>query len=223
MSLETVLRATDVKKVFPDGSTGVANFSGQFEAGRMTSLVGPSGSGKSTLLLCLAGILHPESGSVDLKDVNLSSLSDSELSRIRRDRFGFVFQLGLLVTELTATQNVALPLRLRGCNKSQAEQMARERLATLGVEDLADKRPNEVSVGQSQRIAVARALVGKPSIVFADEPTGALDSKNGEQVFNALRQGAEEGACIVMVTHDESLASRTDRTYRLRDGQLACA
>ncbi len=190
--------------------------------GEILAILGPSGSGKSTLLLCLAGILHPDEGEVWFRDRSLSSLPDAARSSLRRREFGFVFQLGQLLPELTAVENVALPLLLDGVGGREARSCARALLDELGVLDVADKRPGEMSAGQSQRVAVARALVGEPAVVFADEPTGALDSRNAGQVMDLLVGAAHaRGAAILLVTHDGDVASRADRRILLRDGRIA--
>src|SRR5690242_9485791 len=154
--------------------------------------MGPSGSGKSTLLHCLAGIVPPDSGSIMYAGREMATMSDSERSALRRTEFGFVFQFGQLVPELTCVENVALPLRLNGTRRKEAERLATEWLHRLEVDDLGHKRPGEVSGGQGQRVAVARALVGGPRVVFADEPTGALDSLNGERVMRLLTDAARD-------------------------------
>jgi len=189
-------------------------------AGELVAVMGPSGSGKSTLLHCLAGIVRPEAGTVRFRGVDLVARSDTERSALRRREFGFVFQFGQLVPELTCLQNVALPLRLGHVRRRAAERAAWEWLDRLGVADVADARPGQTSGGQSQRVAVARALVNDPSVVFADEPTGALDSVNGELVMNLLSDAARaSGAAVVIVTHDARVAAYADREIVVRDGR----
>ncbi|MGW1378105.1 ABC transporter ATP-binding protein, partial [Streptomyces sp. NPDC002446] len=171
--------------------------------GEVVAVMGPSGSGKSTLLHCLAGIIGPDSGTVRYRDRELTAMSDTERSALRRADFGFVFQFGQLVPELTAVENVALPLRLNGTKRKEAERQARDWLQRLEVDDVAAKRPGEISGGQGQRVAVARALVTRPRVVFADEPTGALDSLNGERVLTLLTDAARDtSAAVVLVTHE---------------------
>jgi putative ABC transport system ATP-binding protein len=188
--------------------------------GEVVALLGPSGSGKSTLLHCLAGILRPDAGSVHYRGRRLDSASDAARSRIRRDDFGFVFQFGQLVPELTAAENVALPLRLAGMSAAEARTRAADWLAKVDVAELAGRRPGELSGGQQQRVAVARALVGGPRVVFADEPTGALDSFNGEVVMDLLTSTARQlGAAVVLVTHDHRVAAYSDREVVVRDGR----
>ncbi|MFC4108025.1 ABC transporter ATP-binding protein [Micromonospora zhanjiangensis] len=189
-------------------------------AGEMLAVMGPSGSGKSTLLHCLAGIVRPDSGEVRYRGRSLSELSDAERSALRRGAFGFVFQFGQLVPELTCRENVALPLRLDRTGRREAERRADEWLARLEVAELADKRPGEISGGQGQRVAVARALVTEPRVVFADEPTGALDSLNGERVMRLLSRAARDsGAAVVLVTHEARVAAYADREVVVRDGR----
>lgn len=192
--------------------------------GEVVALLGPSGSGKSTLLHCLAGILVPDSGSVTYRGRRLDRASDAERSRIRRDDFGFVFQFGQLVPELTAAENVALPLRLAGMAAGEARGRAGQWLERVDVAELAGRRPGELSGGQQQRVAVARALVSGPRVVFADEPTGALDSFNGEVVMDLLTSTARQlGAAVVLVTHDNRVAAYSDREVVVRDGRTAPA
>jgi len=187
-------------------------------------VMGPSGSGKSTLLHCLAGILRPDAGEVRYRGSRLDTLPEEVRSRLRRDDFGFVFQFGQLVPELTAVENVALPLRLGGVRRRDAERRAREWLARLEVDDVAGKRPGDISGGQGQRVAVARALVTGPRVVFADEPTGSLDSLNGEAVMNLLVDTArQQGATVVLVTHEPRVAAYAEREVVVRDGRCLSA
>lgn len=189
-------------------------------SGEVVAVMGPSGSGKSTLLHCLAGIVRPDAGRVMYRGDELSAMSDAERSALRRGDFGFVFQFGQLVPELTCVENVALPLRLNGTKRKAAEQLATEWMARLEVDDLGHKRPGEVSGGQGQRVAVARALVGGPRVIFADEPTGALDSLNGERVMRLLTDAARDtGAAVVLVTHEARVAAYSDREIVVRDGK----
>lgn len=213
-----ILIASDLHKSF--GATpALAGASASVQAGEVLAVMGPSGSGKSTLLHCLAGILVPDSGTVTYNGQVLSELSDRPRSALRKSEFGFVFQFGQLVPELTCLANVALPLRLSGAGRRQAEAVAKEWLERLEVTDVADKRPGETSGGQGQRVAIARALVGRPSVIFADEPTGALDSLNGERVMKMLVDAAKEsGAAVVLVTHEARVAAYADREIVVRDG-----
>ena len=189
--------------------------------GEVVALLGPSGSGKSTLLLCLAGILQPDSGTVFYQGRPIKDLGESTLTRLRRREFGFVFQFGQLVPDLTAVENVALPLRLDGHSRRPAETKALELLGRLGVEDRARLRVGEMSGGQSQRVAIARALISEPTVIFADEPTGSLDSLNGELVMELLLMAARErSAAVVLVTHEARIAAYADREVVIRDGCL---
>ncbi|MCW6006034.1 ABC transporter ATP-binding protein [Micromonospora sp. CPCC 205371] len=191
------------------------------DAGEIVAVMGPSGSGKSTLLHCLAGIVRPDSGQVRYEGREVTAMPDRERSALRRRQFGFVFQFGQLVPELTCLENVALPLRMERVRRRAAEQRAMEWLERLEVTDVAGKRPGEVSGGQGQRVAVARALVTNPRVIFADEPTGALDSLNGERVMRLLTQSAREShAAVVLVTHEARVASYSDREVVVRDGRV---
>jgi putative ABC transport system ATP-binding protein len=191
-------------------------------AGEIVAVMGPSGSGKSTLLHCLAGILSPTSGEVHYRGTRIDTLPDEVRSRLRRDDFGFVFQFGQLVPELSALENVTLPLRLAGVRRRDAERRAREWLIRLEVDDVADKRPGEISGGQGQRVAVARALIAGPRVVFADEPTGSLDSLNGELVMTLLVEAARQlGTTVVLVTHEPRVAAYADREVVVRDGRCS--
>jgi len=189
-------------------------------AGEIVAVMGPSGSGKSTLLHCAAGILAPDSGEVLYGGREVGSLPDSERSRLRRSEFGFVFQFGRLVPELSCAENVALPLRLAGIPRRTARSRAAAWLERLEVAELAERLPGDVSGGQGQRVAVARALVASPQIVFADEPTGALDSLNGERVMQLLTAAARESdTAVVLVTHEPRVAAYADREVVVRDGR----
>ncbi len=189
-------------------------------SGEIVAVMGSSGSGKSTLLHCLAGILRADSGDVVYRDTELSAMSDRERSALRRSEFGFVFQFGQLVPELTCRENVALPLRLNGARRRDAERRATEWLERLEVDDIGGHRPGEVSGGQGQRVAVARALVTAPRVIFADEPTGALDSLNGERVMRLLTEAARQtGAAVLLVTHEPRVAAYSDREIVVRDGR----
>jgi putative ABC transport system ATP-binding protein len=218
-----LLQANDLRLAF--GRTqALAGASVEVRPGEVLALLGPSGSGKSTLLHCLAGILRPDSGDVWYRGTRLDDRPDDARSRLRREDFGFVFQFGSLVPELTAVENVALPLRLGGTRRRAAEARAREWLDKLEVADVATKQPGEMSGGQGQRVAVARALIGGPRVVFADEPTGALDSFNGELVMDELTGAARaQGASVVLVTHEPRIAAYADREVVLRDGSVVPA
>ncbi|KDN18952.1 ABC transporter ATP-binding protein [Amycolatopsis rifamycinica] len=189
-------------------------------AGEVLAIMGSSGSGKSTLLHCLAGIIRPDSGTIAYRGADLVGMDDKGRSALRRTEFGFVFQFGQLVPELSCLENVALPLRLAGTRRKQAEAKAAEWLARLEVDGPAKRRPGDVSGGQAQRVAVARALVTGPKVIFADEPTGALDSLNGEKVMQLLTQAAREThAAVVLVTHEPRVAAYSDREVLVRDGR----
>ena len=190
-------------------------------AGTSTAIMGASGSGKTTLLHMLAGILTPDSGGAAFDGAWISSLGDRERSRLRRDQFGFVFQQGMLIPELTAVENVALALMLQGASKQQALPPAAQWLAALGLAGLEDRRIGELSGGQAQRVAIARAQVTGARIVFADEPTGALDSRTSSEVIDALLGSTvSRGHTLVMVTHDAQVAARCQRVVTLSDGRI---
>lgn len=186
------------------------------------AITGQSGSGKSSLLYCLAGVLPVARGEVRFEGRSLGDLDDEELSELRRERFGFVFQYGELLPELTVEENTALPLRLAGQRKKEALTAAGEVLGRLGLADLRERRPSQVSGGQSQRIAVARALVHRPAVVFADEPTGSLDSANAAAVLDEfLTLARSQGTAVLLVTHDSQVAARADNRYTMCDGILS--
>ncbi|MFB7126796.1 ABC transporter ATP-binding protein [Kitasatospora sp. NPDC056273] len=216
---EPLLHAQDLHKSFGPTSA-LAGASLTVAAGELVAVMGPSGSGKSTLLHCLAGITRPDQGAITYQGRSLTTSTDSELSALRRTDFGFLFQFGQLVPELSCLENVALPLRLNGTRRKAAEARAAEWLERLEVADTAAKRPGEISGGQGQRVGAARALITGPRAVFADEPTGALDSLNGERVMKLLTRAAREsGAAVVLVTHDVRVAAYADREIVVRDGR----
>lgn len=191
------------------------------QAGEIVAIMGPSGSGKSTLLHCLAGILAPDAGEVWFEGRRLDSLSERERSAMRRDQFGFVFQSGQLVPELTAAENVALPLLLGGTRRGDAMREARGWFERLDLGGLEHRRSGELSGGQAQRVALARALVGHPHVVFADEPTGSLDSLSGEHVMELLVSASrEQGTTVVLVTHDPRVTAYAEREVVVRDGSV---
>ncbi|WP_223875085.1 ABC transporter ATP-binding protein [Nanchangia anserum] len=190
-------------------------------AGQTLAIMGPSGSGKSTLLHCLSGVFTPDSGDIHYDGQVISSLSDAKRSHLRLARFGFVFQDGQLLDELPARENVALPLMLTGTSRSRALAQADATLARLGLNDERKRLPGDMSGGQAQRVAVARALVTNPSIIFADEPTGALDQATGHEVMQLLVQTVEmSDTALVMVTHDANVAGWCHRLVEIRDGRV---
>ncbi|MFI9831675.1 ABC transporter ATP-binding protein [Streptomyces sp. NPDC051913] len=222
MTTDPAIRLTTVHRRYGTGDGGVTALDGvslAFPQGTFTAVMGPSGSGKSTLLQCAAGLDRPTSGSVRLGDTELTGLSERRLTLLRRERVGFVFQAYNLLPALTAEQNVALPLRLAGRRVSRAR--AREALRRVGLGDRARHRPDRMSGGQQQRVALARALITRPEVLFADEPTGALDSRTGREVLSLLRELVDtEDRTIVMVTHDPVAASYADRVVFLVDGRV---
>lgn len=215
-----MLEATDLHLSYgPTPALGGVSLT--LRPGERTALMGPSGSGKSSLLHCLCGVILPDSGQVTLDGTDLTGLSEARRSRLRLERFGIVFQRGDLVPELTLVENAALPLMLLGRSRQAATATARELLDDLGVGDVADRRAGAVSGGQAQRAAVARALVHRPAVVLADEPTGSLDTVTGEVVLDALvGLTASIGAALLVVTHDHRVASSLDELVTMRDGAL---
>ena len=217
-----VARAVDAVKVYGSGETQVRALDGvtvELERGRFTAIMGPSGSGKSTLMHCVAGLDSLTSGKVEIDGIDLGSLSDKELTVLRRERVGFVFQAFNLLPTLTALENITLPLALAGRKPDQA--WLDEVIDTVTLRDRLRHRPSELSGGQQQRVAVARALATRPAIVFADEPTGNLDSRTGAEVLGFMRRAVDQlGQTIVMVTHDPVAASYADRVLFLADGRI---
>ncbi|HEY6597379.1 MAG TPA: ABC transporter ATP-binding protein [Asanoa sp.] len=189
--------------------------------GEIVAVMGPSGSGKSTLLHCLGGILVPDSGEIHFGGRRVDTLNENDRSALRRDHFGFVFQFGQLVPELTAEENVALPLLLGGTRRAVAVAEARGWFARLGLDGLEQRRSGELSGGQAQRVALARGLVSRPEILFADEPTGSLDSLTGEHVLDLMVGAArEQGTTVILVTHEARVAAYADREVVVRDGTV---
>jgi putative ABC transport system ATP-binding protein len=217
-----VVIATDLHRRFGQGDTAVealAGVSTGFERDRFTAIMGPSGSGKSTLMHILAGLDKPTSGTVELDGVDITKLDDGELTDLRRDKLGFVFQFFNLIPVLSAEENLVLPLSIAG--RKPDREWVDTLIRTVGLEDRRAHRPSELSGGQQQRVAVARALVSKPAVVFADEPTGNLDSKSSADVLQLLRGAVDNfGQTVVMVTHDPNAAAHADRLITLRDGRI---
>ncbi len=192
--------------------------------GEVLAVMGPSGSGKSTLIHCLAGVLVPDSGTVLLDGVDLGGLSADARARLRLTKVGFVFQFGQLLPDLSAADNVALPLLMGGMGRREASTTARHWLGRLDMADQADKVPGDMSGGQAQRVAIARALATRPAVIFADEPTGSLDSVAAETVLTAMLEAVREaGTSVVLITHDARTAAYADREVIVRDGQLSAA
>jgi putative ABC transport system ATP-binding protein len=216
----TIIEARDVELSF--GQTPALRGADlEVAAGEILAVMGPSGSGKSTLLHCLAGILVPQAGEIHFDGRRIDRLGETERSALRRDQFGFVFQFGQLVPELTAEENVALPLLLAGTRRAPALRAARVWFERLGLNGLERRRSGELSGGQAQRIALARGLVARPRILFADEPTGSLDSLTGEHVMDLLVGSVRaEGTTVVLVTHEARVAAYADREVIVRDGKV---
>jgi len=221
-TLELAARAVDVVKIFGSGETAVTaldHIDVEFAAARFTAIMGPSGSGKSTLLNCLAGLDDLTSGEIFIGDSNVSALDEKHKTLIRRDKIGFIFQSYNLVPTLTAEENILLPMALA---RREPDQAWVDRLIeTIGIADRLHHHPTELSGGQQQRVAVARALAGRPQIVFADEPTGNLDSRRGAEILTFMQTAVQEfGQSIVMVTHDPVAATYADRVVFLQDGRI---
>ena len=217
-----VVAAREITRRYGEGDTAVAALCGvsiDVQQGKLTAVMGPSGSGKSTLMHILAALDRPTSGSVWIAGTKLGELNDTEITKLRRQHIGFVFQFFNLLPMLTAEENVLLPLTIAGEKPDPAwrDQL----LKTVGLDDRREHRPAELSGGQQQRVAIARALISKPTVVFADEPTGNLDSKTGAEILELLRQSVEEmGQTTVMVTHDPRAAAIADRILFLADGRI---
>jgi putative ABC transport system ATP-binding protein len=215
-------RAVDAVKTYGDGETAVHALAGvtvDFSAGQFTAIMGPSGSGKSTLMHCVAGLDELTSGSVWIEGTDLTTLSEKDLTKLRRDRVGFIFQAFNLIPTLSAEENIVLPMSLAGAtpDKAWVDQV----VGTVGLSDRLSHRPSELSGGQQQRVAVARALASKPAIIFADEPTGNLDSHSSSEILSFMRRAVDEyRQTIVMVTHDPVAASYADRVLILADGNI---
>ena len=216
------MKGTDIVRRYGEGDTAVDALRGvsvDIAQGRLTAVMGPSGSGKSTLMHILAGLDRPTSGEVSVAGVEVTALDDTELTKLRRDHIGFIFQFFNLLPMLTAAENIALPLKLAGATPDQA--WLAELIEKVGLGDRLTHRPAELSGGQQQRVAVARALVSRPSVMFADEPTGNLDSTTGGEILALLRDSVDSlGQTTVMVTHDAHAAAIADRVLFLADGQI---
>jgi putative ABC transport system ATP-binding protein len=220
MTSDAIVSAQDVTRRYGEGDAAVDALRGitlAFAPGSFTAIMGPSGSGKSTLMHVLAGLDRPTSGAVVIDGQDITKMDDGELTQLRRDRIGFVFQFFNLVPVLNAEENMLLPLSIAG--RRPERQWVEQLMRTVGIDDRRTHRPAELSGGQQQRVAVARALVSRPAVVFADEPTGNLDSKTSEEVMQLLRRAVDEfGQSVVMVTHDDHAASYADRRIELVDG-----
>jgi putative ABC transport system ATP-binding protein len=221
-STSAIVVANDLHKYFGHGETAVHAIDGVtvgFQRGQYTAIMGPSGSGKSTLMHCLAGLDRPTSGSVTIDGVEITTLDDKRLTELRRDKIGFIFQAFNLLPVLTAEENITLPLTIAG--RHVDDSWVETLIEKVGLGDRRAHRPSELSGGQQQRVAIARALVTRPAVVFADEPTGNLDSKSSAEVLRLLRNAVDEfGQTVVMVTHDAEAASVGDRLVVLRDGRI---
>ena len=219
----TVLETKDLKKYYGSGDTQVKALDGvdlTVENGEFVAIVGSSGSGKSTCMNIIGCLDVPTSGTYELDGQNLKDMDDDELADIRNKHLGFVFQSFYLMPKLTALDNVALPLLYAGVSLKERRERAAEALKAVGLEERMDFFPNQLSGGQCQRVAIARAMVGKPDLLLADEPTGALDTKAGNQIMDIFRRLSDEGMTILMITHELAIAQCADKIYHILDGQL---
>lgn len=219
-----VIELLDVFKIYKTEFYEVHALNGismNVRKGEFVAIMGPSGSGKSTLLHLIGCLDKPTKGEVIINGTETSKLSDRELTKLRRDSIGFIFQQYNLVSTLTALENVELPMIFKGISKEERRQKAMDLLRQVGIEDIADRKPKEISGGQQQRVAIARALANSPAILLCDEPTGNLDSKTGRQVMDIIKKmNKERAVTVILVTHDFSLADYADRIVRLRDGRI---
>ncbi len=220
---QTIIEADAVWKVYQRGKTDVEALRGvsfRVREGEIVAIMGPSGCGKTTLLNIIGGLDKPTKGNIRVNDIELSSLGESKLTKFRRENIGFVFQFYNLLPNLTALENVQLPLIAKGLSKKERFERATEFLQAVGLSDRLYHKPGELSGGEQQRVAIARAIAVQPSIVLADEPTGDLDTKTGEEIMELLRQINDQGQTIIVVTHDDMIAMTTDRIIKLRDGKI---
>ena len=219
----TLIRVKNLKKQFQIGSeivNAIKDISFEVNAGEFISIMGPSGSGKTTLMNIIGCLDTPTSGEYHLDDSEVSLLDDDELAAIRNRKIGFVFQSFHLLTRNTALKNVMLPLTYAGYDKSEATKKAKSVLDKVGLDDRINHKPNELSGGQQQRVAIARALVNNPSIIFADEPTGNLDTKTGEEIMNLFKELHRNGQTIIVITHENEIADQTERIITVKDGLI---
>jgi putative ABC transport system ATP-binding protein len=222
--MTVILEARDVHKTYPLGKVEVSALRGvtiEIEQGEFVAILGPSGSGKSTLLHVLGGLDRPDKGSIYIDGINLSTLNDAKLAEVRLHKIGFVFQFFNLLPRLTALRNVELPLTLADVSEKESVQKATEMLELVGLKDRIHHRPTELSGGEQQRVAVARALINDPKIVLADEPTGNLDTKTGWEIVSLMKRlSTEKNQTFVVVTHDQGVAENANRIIHLKDGVI---
>jgi len=223
MNMKKIVELVDVKKVYRIGSENVYAVNGitmSVEKGEFLCIMGASGSGKTTLLSLIGCLDKPTSGKVIIDGIDTSKLSDKELTDIRRDKLGFVFQQYYLIPTLTAFENVELVMLIKGVPKKEREKKVMELLEIMGIANAADRKPSELSGGMQQRVAIARALANDPEILLCDEPTGNLDTKSGEVIMNLIKEQHDRGVTVVLVTHDPDIAKYAERVVRIRDGKI---
>ena len=221
--MSSVIKLSNVSKTYPMGEVEVHALKGinlEIKRGDFVAIIGPSGSGKSTLMHIIGILDHPTSGDVFLQDKNISTLTEDERSTLRNKHIGFVFQSFNLLKRTTALDNVALPLIYSGIKKEERDKRGKDTLVRVGLGDRLDHHSTQLSGGQQQRVAIARALINKPNLILADEPTGNLDSKSGEEIMNLLRELNKEGNTIILVTHELDIAKGTKRIIELKDGEV---
>ncbi len=221
--MKAIVRAENVSKVFDMGKVQVKaldNINVEIDEGEFVAIMGPSGSGKTTLLNMLSALLRPSAGEVFVNNKPISKMDDDELAIIRGKTIGFIFQTFNLIPRMTALENVMLPMWFAGLSVKQREERAKEALEDVGLGDRVDHKPNELSGGQRQRVAIARALGNKPDIIVADEPTGNLDSKSGEQILQIIEELNKNGKTVLMVTHEREIGLRAERIVHIKDGKI---
>lgn len=218
IQLQNVKKSYDLDKVIVNALNGI---SFEINKGELVAIIGPSGSGKSTAMQIIGSLDLPTEGTIKIDNIDISKLSKSELSQLRGKKIGFIFQTFNLISSLTALENVMLPMLFQNTDKSKQKEKAKELLALVGLQDRMEHLPSELSGGQRQRVAIARALSNDPEIILADEPTGNLDSKTGEEIINLLLELNKKGSTVLIITHDPNIAKRAKRIITIKDGLIA--